>query len=57
MSISVEDEKILNIPALCMPLPKELKIDGLLGLNFLMHFNISINFEDGILTFERVRYS
>ncbi|PIU67947.1 MAG: hypothetical protein COS84_02630 [Armatimonadetes bacterium CG07_land_8_20_14_0_80_40_9] len=50
-SISMESGKILNISALCMPLPSELKIDGLLGLNFLRHFNINLNFEEGILTF------
>lgn len=52
-SIALLAEEVHNIKALCMPLPKELKIDGLLGLNFLKHFNIDLNFEKGILTLLR----
>lgn len=55
-SISMESEKICTVSALCMPLPPELKIDGLLGLNFLRNFNININFEQGVLTFERISH-
>ncbi len=55
-SLSILDEKVNNLEVRCMPLPKELKIDGLLGLNFLRHFNMGLNFEQGALTFERISH-
>ena len=56
-SVSIADEYVSNLEARVFDLPQDLKIDGLLGLNFLRHFNININFEDGILTFNRVSHS
>jgi len=51
------DKRISKVSARCMLLPSDLKIDGLLGLNFLRHFNINLNFEQGILTFNRISRS
>jgi len=40
---------IEDIDVLCHDLPPEAKVDGLLGLNFLRNFNISIRFKEGII--------
>jgi clan AA aspartic protease (TIGR02281 family) len=32
-----------NLQALCYPLPSQLGLDGILGLNFLQHFNLNID--------------
>ena len=37
-------ESIANIEILCHDLPEDSKVDGLLGLNFLRHFDIDISF-------------
>jgi aspartyl protease family protein len=41
-----------DLEVLCHDLPPEAKMDGLLGLNFLRHFNIAIRFKDGIIEIE-----
>jgi len=41
-----------DLEVLCHDLPPEAKVDGLLGLNFLRHFNIAIRFKDGIIEIE-----
>ena len=38
-----------NFTALCHDLPQETYVDGLLGLDFLRHFHLSIDFKKGIL--------
>ncbi len=43
---------IEDIDVLCHDLPPEAKVDGLLGLNFLRNFNISIRFKEGIIEIE-----
>jgi predicted aspartyl protease len=40
-------ESISNINVLCHDLPEDSKVDGLLGLNFLKHFDIDILFSKG----------
>jgi len=40
-------ESIANIEVLCHDLPEDSKVDGLLGLNFLRHFDIDISFSKG----------
>ena len=40
-------ESIANIEVLCHDLPEDSKVDGLLGLNFLRHFDIDISFSNG----------
>lgn len=49
-SLSLADAKVDNIEALCYTIPEEYGIDGVIGLNFLRHFNISLDFERGMLT-------
>lgn len=41
-----------NLEVLCHDLPPEAKVDGLLGLNFIRHFNIAIRFRDGVIDIE-----
>jgi Aspartyl protease len=41
-----------NLEVLCHDLPPEAKVDGLLGLNFIRHFNIAIRFRDGVIEIE-----
>ncbi len=54
-SVSMDGEKVENVEARCMKLPAELKIDGLLGLNFLRHFNVAIHFADGVVELEKIQ--
>jgi hypothetical protein len=49
-SFSLADAKIDNLEALSYTIPEEYGIDGVIGLNFLRHFNISLGFEQGMLT-------
>ena len=49
-SLSFADARIEDIEALCYTIPEEHGIDGVMGLNFLRHFNISLDFERGMLT-------
>lgn len=53
-SLSVQTERIEKFHARCMDLPKELRIDGLVGLNFLRCFNAALNFEEGVFSLERI---
>jgi hypothetical protein len=45
---------VLNF--LIMPLPLPLGVKGLLGLNFMRHFKVILDFEQGILNFERLSH-
>jgi predicted aspartyl protease len=40
---------VRNLDVLCLDLPPEAKVDGLLGLNFLRHFNLHLKFKEGII--------
>ena len=42
-SVSVLGLKVKNLRVMCHLLPPDLGLDGLLGLNFLNHFNIEID--------------
>ena len=42
-------ETVQNIDALCHDLPEESTVDGVLGLNFLRHFDVNISFSTGII--------
>lgn len=53
-SFSLADTKIENMEALCYTLPEEHGIDGVIGLNFLRHFKVTLDFGDGILYIERL---
>ncbi len=42
-------ETVENIDVLCHDLPVESTVDGVLGLNFLRHFDVNISFSTGII--------
>lgn len=42
-------ETVENIDVLCHDLPADAIIDGVLGLNFLAHFDVNISFSTGTL--------
>ncbi|MBI2011308.1 clan AA aspartic protease [Candidatus Daviesbacteria bacterium] len=50
--ISVLGKKIKNVDAIIKDFPPESPIDGLLGLSFLKHFHLKINFPKGELFLE-----
>ena len=54
-SLSLADAKVENIEVLCYTIPEEHGIHGVIGLNFLHHFNIGLDFEQGMLTLERFK--
>lgn len=54
-SVSILGEEIRDLRVLCHPLPEKLKVDGILGLNFLKDFNIEIMNETETVTLARWR--
>ena len=52
-SLSLADARVENIAVLCYTMPEEYGIDGVIGLNFLHHFNMNLDFEHGILSLTR----
>jgi clan AA aspartic protease (TIGR02281 family) len=42
-------ETVENTDVVCHDLPKNLRVEGLLGLNFLEHFNLNISFSTRII--------
>jgi aspartyl protease family protein len=53
-SITLFNYTIENITCMIVGLLPKLRVDGLLGLNFLCHFNINLNFENLTLTFNKI---
>lgn len=45
----VLDKVIKDIEVICHDIPQKACVDGILGLNFIRHFKLFINFEKGIL--------
>ena len=43
-SIQIGAQRLTNIEALVLPLPTELRVDGLLGVNVLEHFRTTFEF-------------
>ena len=41
-----------RVPVLCHDLPQRSLVDGLLGLSFLKHCRLSIDFKNGVLSLE-----
>ena len=50
-SFSLAGARIDNLEVLAYTIPDG--IDGVIGLNFLRHFNLNLSFEQGSLTLER----
>lgn len=50
--ITAIGQSIENINVLCYDLPQELRVDGVLGLNFISNFNINISFARGSIDIE-----
>ena len=48
-------QKVTNLDVLCHDLPPESGVDGLLGINFLRHFKLTIRFRKGIIDLNRER--
>ena len=48
-SLRVGSQRITDIEVLVLSLPPELRVDGLLGVNFLGHFRPTFEFDQGIL--------
>ena len=47
--IDASGHSVNDLDITCLDLPNQLQIDGLLGLNFLRHFKLYINFSKGVL--------
>ncbi len=54
-SVSVLGAEVRNLRVLCHLLPAKLKHDGILGLNFLSHFDIEISNRTETVTLTRWR--
>lgn len=50
--INALGKTVKNVEALIKDLPTEATVDGLLGLSFLKHFKMTIDFQKGELTLE-----
>jgi hypothetical protein len=48
-------QKVTRLDVLCHDLPAESGVDGLLGINFLRHFKLTIRFRKGIIDLTRER--
>lgn len=48
-------QKVANLEVLCHDLPPESGVDGLLGLNFLKRFKLTIRFRKGIIDLNKER--
>lgn len=48
-SFSLTRARVENLEVLCYTFPEEYGIDGVIGLNFLRQFNISLDFQRGVL--------
>ena len=43
-------KSVSSLEVLCHTLPPTSRVDGLLGLNFLRHFKVALNFKQGYIT-------
>lgn len=50
--MSVLGRSVKNVEAIVKDLPPESHVDGLLGLSFLRHFTVMIDFRSGVLSLE-----
>lgn len=54
-AVSVLGMTVKNVGCIVRDLPPSSNVDGLLGLSFLRNFNVTINFEKGILSLDRIK--
>ena len=54
-SVTAIGQKVIDLEILCHDLPAESGVDGLLGLNFLRHFKLTIRFRSGIIDLVKER--
>ena len=47
-------ESIAHFDVICHDLPEDAKVDGLVGMNFLKNFDLSVRFSEGIIELKRV---
>lgn len=52
--IEAMGQAVEHLDVVCHDLPEESGIDGLLGLNFLRYFDLTIRYSDGTLSLERI---
>ncbi|MFQ5627193.1 MAG: aspartyl protease family protein [bacterium] len=52
--IRVANQQIENLTVTCFNLPQETGLDGLLGLNFLRHFDTEINYSNSTLVLKPI---
>ncbi len=50
--LSLMGKEIQNVKTLCHDLPPASRVDGLLGLSYLKHFKLTIDFPKGILAMD-----
>jgi predicted aspartyl protease len=48
-------QKVTDLEVLCHDLPAESGVDGLLGVNFLRHFKLTVRFRKGIIELVKER--
>ena len=53
-SITLYGERLGPFQVLSAPLPPQIRAAGILGLDVLRHFNVTLDFEHGLLTLERI---
>lgn len=54
-ALSAFNETVEDLEVLCHDLPEAAQVDGLLGMNFLRHFDVHILFSKGILELRRIK--
>jgi len=54
-SLSLLDAKVENLDVFAHDIPPEHGLDGVLGLNFLRHFKVTLDFGTGLLTLEPLK--
>lgn len=52
--IRVANQRVENLSVTCFNLPQETGLDGLLGLNFLRHFDTEINYSNSTLALKPI---
>lgn len=52
-AVSAIGETVQDLEVLCHDLPEEAHVDGLLGMNFLRHFDLRVCFSEGVVELHR----